>query len=146
MNKEQYSELVKEVTPKEKSLYNCVISFVIGGLIGVLGTLIHEILTNTYRISSETAIIWVIVILIGLSSILTGLGVFDRLMTKAKCGLLIPITGFAHSITSSCLEYKKEGLITGMGANIFKLAGSVLLYGIYGAFIFALIKVVFFNG
>lgn len=146
MNKEQYNELVKEVIPKEKSLYNSVIAFVVGGLVGVLGTLIHEILTNTYGLSSETAIIWVIVILIGLSSILTGLGVFDRLMTKTKCGLLIPITGFAHSITSSCLDYKKEGLITGLGANIFKLAGSVLLYGIYSAFVFALIKVVLFNG
>ncbi|MGM9834559.1 MAG: SpoVA/SpoVAEb family sporulation membrane protein [Bacilli bacterium] len=145
MNKEEYNELVKETMPKERSLYNSIIAFVIGGLVGVFGTLIHEILTNTYGLSSETALIWVAVIIIGISSLLTGLGFFDSMMTFSKCGLLIPISGFAHSMTSSTIEYKKEGLITGMGANIFKLAGSVLLYGIYSAFIFALIKVVLFR-
>ena len=143
MNKEQYQELVKKVIPKEKRFVNCMIAFVVGGFMGMLGTLIYEILTKTYDISSQNAMIWMIIILIGTSSILTGLGFFDDVFAKGKCGLLIPITGFAHSMTSSCMEYKREGLITGMGANIFKLAGSVLLYGIFSAFIFALIKVVF---
>lgn len=143
MDKEQYQELVKKVIPKEKRLVNCIIAFVVGGLMGVLGTLIYEILTKTYDISSQNAIIWMIIILIGASSLLTGFGFFDDIFAKGKCGLLIPITGFAHSMTSSCIEYRKEGLITGMGANIFKLAGSVLLYGIFSAFIFTLIKVVF---
>lgn len=143
MDKEQYQELIKKVIPKEKRLLNCIIAFVVGGLVGALGTLIYEILTQTYAISSQDAIIWMIIILIGTSSLLTGFGFFDDLFVKGKCGLLIPITGFAHSMTSSCIEYKKEGLISGMGANIFKLAGSVLLYGIFSAFIFTVIKVVF---
>ena len=145
MNKEEYKELVERTTPKERKLHNSIIAFVVGGLIGVLGTLIHEILTITYGLPSDDSKIWVIIILIGLASLFTCIGFFDNLMTKGKSGLLIPITGFAHSMTSSCLEYKKDGLITGIGSNIFKLAGSVLLYGIFSAFILALIKVVFFG-
>lgn len=145
MNKEEYIKLVEETMPKEKKLHNSLIAFLVGGLIGILGTLIHEILTSTYNIPSDNAKIWVIIILIGITSLLTCIGIFDTLMTKGKCGLLIPITGFAHSMSSSSLEYKKDGLITGIGSNIFKLAGSVLLYGIFSAFILALIKVVFFG-
>lgn len=144
MNKEEYNELVKKVTPKEHVLKNSFIAFVVGGFIGVLATLIYEVLTKTFGVSLDEAAIWVIVILIGLSSLLTGIGFFDDWFTKSKSGLLIPITGFAHSMTSSSLEYKKEGLITGIGANAFKLAGSVILYGIVGAFLFTILKVVFF--
>ncbi len=144
MNKEEYNELVKKVTPKEHTFKNCFIAFVVGGFIGVLATLIHEVLTKTFGVSMDDAAIWVIIILIGMSSLLTGLGFFDDWFTKSKSGLLIPITGFAHSMTSSSLEYKKEGLITGIGANTFKLAGSVILYGIIAAFLFTVIKVVFF--
>lgn len=63
-------------------------------------------------------------------------------MTKAKAGLLLPTTGFAHSVTSSALDYKKEGLITGLGSNFFKLAGSVILYGILAAFVMVIVKVI----
>lgn len=144
MNKEEYNELVEKITPKEHVLKNSFIAFVVGGFIGVLATLIHEVLTKTFGVSLDDAAIWVIIILIGLSSLLTGIGFFDDWFSECKAGLLIPITGFAHSMTSSSLEYKKEGLITGIGANAFKLAGSVILYGIIGAFLFTIIKVVFF--
>ena len=78
-----------------------------------------------------------------LGSTFTALGFFDNWVTKVKAGLIIPTTGFAHSITSSALDYKKEGLITGLGANFFKLAGSVLLYGIIAAFFLSIIGVIF---
>lgn len=144
MNKEEYNTLVKKITPKEHTLKNCFIAFIVGGFIGIFGTLIHEVLTKTFGVSMDDAAIWVIVILIGLSSLFTGLGFFDDWFSKTKAGLLIPITGFAHSMTSSALDYKKEGLITGIGANTFKLAGSVILYGVISAFLFTVIKVVFF--
>ena len=67
---------------------------------------------------------------------------FDNWMSKAKAGLLIPTTGFAHSVSSSALDYKKEGLITGLGSNFFKLAGSVILYGILSAFILVIVRVI----
>jgi stage V sporulation protein AC len=79
--------------------------------------------------------------LIFLASLATALGFFDELINKFKCGLIIPTTGFAHSVTSSALEYRHDGMITGLGANFFKLAGSVILYGIVSAFFLCILKV-----
>lgn len=141
MNKEEYQRLVKKYTPSEDKLKNALIAFVVGGLIGVLSCFIFNLLLK-FNVSSKDANIWTLLILILTSSICTGLGFFDTWVSKSRCGLIIPITGFAHSVTSSSLEYKKDGLVTGLGANVFKLAGSVLLYGIISAFILTIIKVV----
>ena len=84
----------------------------------------------------------VILTLIIIASILTALGIFDVLVTKFKSALIIPITGFAHSMTSAALEYKHEGLVLGIGANIFKLAGTVILYGVVSVYIFGIIRLV----
>lgn len=141
MNKDEYQRLVKKYTPSEDKLKNALIAFVVGGLIGVLSCFIFNLLLK-FNVSSKDANIWTLLILILASSICTGLGFFDTWVSKTRCGLIIPITGFAHSVTSASLEYKKDGLITGLGANTFKLAGSVLLYGIISAFILTVIKVV----
>ena len=77
-----------------------------------------------------------IITLIFIASLFTALGFFDKLVNFCRCGLIIPITGFAHSMTSSSLDYKKEGPIYGIGSNMFKLAGSVLLYGVFAAWFF----------
>ena len=84
--------------------------------------------------------------LVVLSSILTAIGVFDIFVSKLKSALIIPITGFAHSMTSAALEYRKEGLVLGIGANIFKLAGTVILYGIVSVYIFGLIRLLVMGG
>ena len=81
-----------------------------------------------------------------ISSFLTAIGVFSRLVKKYGAGLIVPITGFSHSTTSSAMEYKNEGLINGIGSNIFKLSGSVILYGIVSASIFGFIRFVIFGG
>ena len=81
-----------------------------------------------------------ITIFIFIASLSTALGFFDTLVTKFKCGLLIPITGFAHAMTSSSLDYKNEGPIYGIGSNMFKLAGSVIIYGIVSAWLFGTIR------
>ena len=78
--------------------------------------------------------------LIILASFLTAIGVFDVCVSKLKSALIIPITGFAHSMTSSALDYKKEGLIYGIGSNMFKLAGCVIIYGVVSAWIFGTIR------
>ena len=145
MEKKEYQELVKSITPKENNLKNSLIAFVVGGLLGVLCTITNEILITTFKIGETESMIWTVIILIGVSSLLTALGFFDHWEKKAKCGLIIPTSGFAHSITSSALDYRKDGLITGLGSNFFKLAGSVLLYGILSGFLFAVIKVVFYG-
>lgn len=125
-----YNKLVSYLTPKENRIKNMFISFVSGGVIGGLS----YILTSIFNVEI------MIMIMIITASLLTGVGVFDDLVNKYKMGLIIPITGFAHSVTSSALEYKHDGLITGVGANIFRLAGSVILYGVISSSILIVIR------
>ena len=138
MNNKKYKELVEQITPKENRLYNMFISFISGGTIGLIGTLLFNQLNNTYN--EELSISFMLLILIIITSFITALGKADSLFTIFKCGLIIPITGFAHSIASCIVDYKKEGFIN-IGSNTFKLAGSVILYGIVTAIILTIIKV-----
>ena len=87
-----------------------------------------------------------IITLIFLGCLFTCLGFFDDLVHKLKCGLIIPITGFAHAMMSATLEYRKEGLVTGIGANMFKLAGSVIVFGVVSAYTFGLIRFIIYGG
>ena len=115
-------------------------AFLVGGLVGMLGEFIIEVLLYNFHISRSDASTFMIMIFIFIASLCTALGFFDKLVTKFKCGLLIPITGFAHSMTSAALDYKNEGPIYGIGSNVFKLAGSVILYGVVSAWIFGMIR------
>ncbi len=142
MDKESYKKLVKAYAPKENRLKNFIIAFLVGGLIGFLGELIINILTHTYALSEATSSVILALILIFTGSFFTAIGFFDDWVTKCKCGLIIPTTGFAHSVASSALDYKKDGLITGLGSNFFKLAGSVILYGIIAAFFLVILRVI----
>lgn len=142
MNKDEYQKLVKKYEPNEDKLHNTIYAFLIGGTVGFLVEGIIVVLMNVYSLSRVEASTWTCLIVILAASLFTALGFFDNWMTKAKAGLLLPTTGFAHSVQSSALDYKKEGLITGLGSNFFKLAGSVILYGILSAFIFVMVKVI----
>ena len=128
MKQQKYELIAKEHEAENPKLKNAVIAFLIGGLIGMLGEGLIELLYNIFHMSRNNAGTIMIVIMIFIASLSTALGFFDKLVTKFKCGLLIPITGFAHSMTSAALDYKREGPIYGIGSNIFKLAGSVILY------------------
>ena len=139
MNIKKYKEIVDKYTPSENVLKNALLSFISGGVIGIISVLIYNILTIN---NINDASIWTIVILIFISSLLTGISIFDNLVEKFKCGIIIPITGFAHSMTSSAIDYKKDGFITGIGSNTFKLAGSVILYGCVSAFVLTVIQVI----
>lgn len=142
MNKDEYQKLVKKYEPHEDKLHNTIYAFLIGGTVGFLVEGLIVVLMNIYNLSRVVASTWTCLIVILAASLFTALGFFDNWMTKAKAGLLLPTTGFAHSVQSSALDYKKEGLITGLGSNFFKLAGSVILYGILSAFIFVVVKVI----
>ena len=144
MNKKEYKKIIKKYTPKEDILKNALIAFVSGGVVGLISTIIYVIFLK-FEFDSISATSYTILILIILSSILTGIGIFDKYVEKFKCGIIIPITGFAHSVASSAIEYKRDGMISGIGANLFKLAGSVLVYGMISAFILTIIKVVFYG-
>ena len=146
MNKERYKELIDETVAKEDKVKNGITAFLIGGLVGMIGQIIVSALENNFNIIHKDATSIMIVILIFIASLLTALGVFDDLVSKAKAGLIVPITGFAHAMTSSMIDYKKEGLVTGIGTNAFKLTGSVILYGVVSAYVFGIVRYLFFGG
>lgn len=124
----------------ETKIKNALVAFICGGVMGFIAELIIESLCNWFSISRNDSAIYMITFFIFIACLFTALGFFDKLVTKFKCGLIIPITGFAHSVMSSSLDYKNEGFIYGIGSNMFKLAGSVILYGVVSAFIFGLIR------
>ena len=146
MEKEKYQKLVDKNIPKENVLINSVKAFLVGGIMGVLGQLLIDLYTTWLDIPTKDAAPYMIITLIFLGSLLTALGVFDKLVSWANAGLIVPITGFAHAMTAAAMEYKKEGLILGIGANIFKLTGSVILYGVVAAYIFGLLRFIFLGG
>lgn len=138
----EYKNIVNKYTKNEPRLKNAGIAFLTGGFMGLLGNFLVDKYMCFFDMSKTCASTLMIITLVFLGCILTGLGFFDNLVGFAKCGLIVPITGFAHSMASAALEYKKEGLVTGIGMNIFKLAGSVILYGVVSAFFVALIRLI----
>lgn len=146
MEKNKYKMLVKKYTPKENRLFNGIIAFITGGLVGVFGNFILELYAYYLNIPTKEAGTYMIITLIAIAALLTCFGFFDKMVNFCKAGLLIPITGFAHSMISAALEYRKEGLVTGIGANMFKLAGTVIVFGVCSAYLFGLIRLIIFGG
>ena len=140
MKNVKYDRTADLYKAEEHRVRNVFLSFIVGGIVGFLGELIIEVLINNFHISRSDASTFMIMIFILIASLCTALGFFDKLVTKFKCGLLIPITGFAHSMTSAAMDYKSEGPIYGIGSNMFKLAGSVILYGVVSAWFFGMIR------
>ena len=146
MEKRLYDKLVLNHKPNEKRGEFAVIAFLIGGIVGVIGQLLIEFYSYYFHLSSSDASVFMIITLIFFASLFTALGFFDKWVKFARCGLIIPITGFAHSMTSAAIEYKREGFVTGLGANMFKLAGTVILYGVVSAYIFGFIRLIIMGG
>ena len=146
MDNKKYKRLTKKYLPKKLNFKNLLYAFVSGGLFGLFGQILIKVYSMAPTISNIEAGNLMMVTLIFLASLFTGLGFFDNLIDLFKAGIIIPITGFAHSTTASAMEYRKEGLTSGIGANIFKLSGSVILYGIVSAYLFGIIRYVFFGG
>lgn len=140
MDKNKYKELVKNNTPKENKMNSYMISFIIGGLMGVLGQVLSNIYKYLFNISVNASYLYVMITLVVVASILTGFGFFDKVVSYAKCGLIVPTTGFAHAMTSSTMDCRREGLVKGLGVNIYKLTGSIITYGILSAAIMAFIN------
>jgi len=145
MNKDEYKKIVDKLTPKENKHKNGIVTFFVGGMVGIIAEVIVTILNHCFALSRGEALLWTCLIIIFTSCLFTAIGFFDNWVTKAKCGFILPTTGFAHSVTSAALDYKRDGFITGIGANFFKLAGSVILYGIISGFIFAVLGVILYG-
>lgn len=138
---DEYKKIVDKITPKPPKIQNAIVTFICGGIFGVLSELLLEGYTIWFNLPRKESGILVTLTLIVVASFLTAIGVFDKWVMTLKSALIIPITGFAHSMTSAAMDYKNEGLVLGIGANIFKLGGTVILYGIVSVYIFGLIRV-----
>ena len=146
MDKKKYQKIVDKHKATESRGLNLLIAFVVGGIVGALGQFLIEFYSYYLNISTKDASVFMIVTLIFFATLFTALGFFDKWVTFAKCGLIIPITGFAHSMASAGIEYKKDGPIYGLGSNLFNLSGSVILYGIVSAWAFGLIRYLLLGG
>ena len=127
-SKNRYRQLVNEKSPNSKLLGNCIRAFVVGGLICVLGQLIFMFL-QSHQIPHEEARMYTAYVLIAAAILLTGFGWYDKIGEHAGAGSFVPITGFANAIAAPAIEHKKEGLVLGVGAKMFIIAGPVILYG-----------------
>jgi len=142
MSSKQYEEYIKDKLPKPKFLKNCIAAFIVGGLICDVAQLVSNAAKdygyNQEAVSSITAITMVF-----LGAFLTGIGIYDRIGRFAGAGSIVPITGFANSIVSPAMEYKREGFVFGVGAKMFVLAGPVLVYGISASIVIGIIHYLF---
>ena len=138
MTEKQYDALVREMSPKSPMGKDCVNAFWIGGLICVLG----QIFINWYTslgLEKQDASTAASMSLVALSALLTGLSLYDNIAKHAGAGTLVPITGFANSISAPAVEFKTEGFILGVGAKMFTIAGPVIVYGVSASIVYGLI-------
>lgn len=139
MNKkdEIISNLIDKSQPKRNIFKNMIKAFIVGGIICLIAQIIKTIFLNFFDENLSTTLSTLSMIMI--ASILTAFGVYDKIGQFAGAGTIIPITGFANSVTSSAMEYKSEGVVTGIINNMLKLAGSIIVTGAISAFVVATI-------
>lgn len=135
-----YQALAKEKKPKPKLAKNLTLAFLVGGGICALGQGIQNIYINIFHFPPERAGDPTAATVIFISGLLTSLGVYDKLARHAGAGTAVPVSGFANSIVSAALEFKREGFILGVGSKMFILAGSVIVFGVVTAFIVGLVS------
>ncbi len=137
----QYDELVKSIEPKRPIFKNCIRAFLVGGIICAIGQGLQLFFMTYFELDDKAAASPTTIVLIFASALLTGLGVFDHIAQWAGAGTAVPITGFANSIASAAIEHKSEGFVLGVAGNMFRLAGAIIVYGVFSAFIVATIKI-----
>jgi stage V sporulation protein AC len=138
--KDDYKNQIKSYQPKPPYFLNSLKAFLIGGLICMIGQGIQNFYINVLNFSEKDAGNPTAGTLILISAILTGLGVYDKLGQFAGAGSAVPITGFANSMTSAAIEHRSEGIVLGVATNMFKLAGSVIVFGVVAAYIVGIIR------
>lgn len=138
LSNEKYDKMVKKASPNSPVILDCIRAFIIGGFICSLGQLLTAMF-EALKMNPDEIRITVSVTLICISAFLTAVGLFDKIAKIAGAGTLVPITGFANSVVAPAVEFKSEGFVMGTGANIFRVSGPVIAYGILTATVFGLI-------
>lgn len=138
----EYDKMAKRASPNSPVFLNCLKAFLIGGTICLFGQILNFLFEragfNEEYVKALTPSVLIII-----TAILTGIGVFDKIAKHAGAGTIVPITGFANSVVSPALEFKAEGIILGTGAKIFTVAGPVIAYGTASAVIYGIIAYLF---
>jgi stage V sporulation protein AC len=137
---QKFDEIQQKHEIKRPVLKNCIKAFLAGGLICTIGQAISYFYIYFFNFTEQTAGNPTVATLIFISMLLTGFGVYDRFGQFAGAGSAVPITGFGNAVISAAIEHRTEGFVLGVGGNMFKLAGSVILFGVFAAFVVALIK------
>ena len=138
MTEKEYGRLVKDLSPKSPMWRDCLMAFLVGGLICTLG----QLAINGYTalgLEKQDASTAASMTLVVLSALLTGLSLYDNIAKHAGAGTLVPITGFANSVAAPAVEFKTEGFILGVGAKMFTIAGPVIVYGVSASVVYGFI-------
>jgi len=139
---QEYQAFAKKREPKRTVFLNCVKAFVVGGTICMIGQFFQWMYMTYFDFTEVSASNPTVATLIIIAVIFTGLGYYDHLAQWAGGGTIIPVTGFANTMASAAIEHRSEGYVLGVGGNMFKIAGPVITFGVFSAFVIAMIKLI----
>ncbi|KJR44473.1 Stage V sporulation protein AC (SpoVAC) [Desulfosporosinus sp. I2] len=139
----EYQEFAQAREPKRPIVLNCIKAFFVGGLICDIGQGIQMFFVTYFHFSQESAGNPTVAVLVILTVLLTGFGVFDHIAQWAGAGTIIPVTGFANTMASAAIDHRSEGYVLGVGGNMFKLSGPVIVYGVFSAFVVSIVIIIF---
>ena len=137
MTQKQYAKLVRQISPPSPVGKDCLLAFLVGGLICTLGQGLTELYGSA--LDKQSAATAASMTLVALSALLTGLSLYDDIAKAAGAGTLVPITGFANAISAPAVEFRTEGFILGVGARMFTIAGPVIVYGLSASVVYGVI-------
>ena len=138
MDLNTYNEIVKRNMPKVPKLRKAILAFFSGGFIGLGSEVVSQLLVKLFNISITNCYLIVGIGLVLITAILTGMGIFDDLVNIFEAGLIIPTTGFSHSVISSGMDGRREGFVVGLAPSMFKLCASVIISGVIASFILSI--------
>jgi stage V sporulation protein AC len=139
---QEYQQLEKQLEIKRPLLKNCIKAFFVGGTICLIGQAVTYFYVYFFNFTEQSAGNPTVATMVFFSMLLTGFGIYDRIGQFSGAGSAVPVTGFGNAVISAAIEHRTEGFVLGVGGNMFKLAGSVILFGVFSAFVVAIIKTI----
>lgn len=139
---QEYQKFAAKREIQRPVMKNCIKAFFVGGLICLIGQFVQTFYVYFFDFTERTASNPTVATMIFISVLITGLGFYDRIAQFAGAGTAVPVTGFANSVASAAIEHRTEGYVLGVGGNMFKLAGSVIVFGTFAAFVISIIKTI----
>ncbi|RQD72915.1 MAG: stage V sporulation protein AC [Candidatus Syntrophonatronum acetioxidans] len=137
---QKYQMIAQAREPRRPVLLNSIRAFLVGGIICTIGQFFQFIYTTYFNFTEVSASNPTVASLVIIAVLMTGVGLYDHLAQFAGGGTIVPVTGFANTMASSAIEHRSEGFVLGVGGNMFKIAGPVITYGVFSAFVVAIIR------